>query len=236
MLRLTFTEAEKRALEHERFHHPHPRVRRKMEVLWLKSQGLAHQEIARLAGVGSKTMRSFFQEYVEGGIGRLREVHFRQPQSELMAHQGTIEAYFHDHPPASINEALAAITELTGLTRSPTQVRLFLKEKCGLKRLKTGVLPAKADNEVQAAFKKRPRTAFGSSASGPARSVLCRCGAFRLGGIPVGLGVGRPGLDQSALGSASLQRVGCAQGRDERGHHRRQFHLHQFQLRVRAAL
>ena len=71
-----------------------------------------------------------------------------------MAHQETIEAYFHDHPPASINEALAAITELTGLTRSPTQVRLFLKEKCGLKRLKTGVLPAKADNEVQAAFKK----------------------------------------------------------------------------------
>jgi transposase len=155
MLRLTFTEAEKRALEHERFHHPHPRVRRKREVLWLKSQGLAHQEIARLAGVGGKTMRSFFQEYVEGGIGRLKEVHFRQPQSELMAHQGTIEAYFHDHPPASINEALAAITELTGLTRSPTQVRLFLKEKCGLKRLKTGVLPAKADNEVQAAFKKK---------------------------------------------------------------------------------
>jgi hypothetical protein len=31
MLRLTFTEAEKRALEYERFHHPHPRVRRKME-------------------------------------------------------------------------------------------------------------------------------------------------------------------------------------------------------------
>lgn len=154
MLRLTFTEAEKQALEYERFHHPHPRVRRKMEVLWLKSQGLAHQEIARLAGVGGKTLRSYFQEYVEGGIGRLKELCFRQPQSELMVHQGTIEAYFRDHPPASVNEAIAALTELTGLTRSPTQVRLFLKEKCGMKRLKTGVLPAKADSEVQAAFKK----------------------------------------------------------------------------------
>ena len=52
MLRLTFTpaEAEADALEHERFHHPHPHVRRKMEALWLKSQGLAHQDIARLAG------------------------------------------------------------------------------------------------------------------------------------------------------------------------------------------
>jgi hypothetical protein len=33
--------------------------------------------------VSGKTLRSFFQEYVEGGIGRLKEVHFRQPQSEL---------------------------------------------------------------------------------------------------------------------------------------------------------
>jgi hypothetical protein len=51
-----------------------------MEALWLKSQGLAHQEIARLAGVSGKTLRSYFQEYIEGVIGRLKELHFRQPQ------------------------------------------------------------------------------------------------------------------------------------------------------------
>jgi hypothetical protein len=28
-------------IRHDRYHHPHPRVQRKMEVLWLKSQGLA---------------------------------------------------------------------------------------------------------------------------------------------------------------------------------------------------
>ena len=154
MLRLAFTDLEKQALEYERFHHAHPRVRRKMEVLWLKSQGLAHQEIARLAGVSAKTLRSYCQDYLEGGIAGLKELHFRQPQSELVAHQERIQSYFRDHPPASINEAIAAITELTGLTRSPTQVRLFVKEKCRMKRLKTGVLPAKADPEVQAVFKK----------------------------------------------------------------------------------
>ena len=47
-----------------------------------------------------------------------------------------------------------AIRKLTGLSRSPTQVRLFLREKCGMKRLKTGTLPAKADPEAQEAFKK----------------------------------------------------------------------------------
>ncbi|HRE87366.1 MAG: hypothetical protein ABTS16_20120 [Candidatus Accumulibacter phosphatis] len=57
MLKLTFSQAEARVLAHERFHHPHPHVRRKMEALWLKSQGLAHQEIERLAGVSGKTLR-----------------------------------------------------------------------------------------------------------------------------------------------------------------------------------
>ena len=155
MLKLTFSPAEARVLARERFHHPHPHVRRKMEALCLKSQGLAHQEIARLAGVSGKTLRSYLQEYVEGGVTRLKELRFRQPQSELVAHQEAIVTYFQAHPPASINEAIDAIRELTGLSRSPTQVRLFLKEKCGMKRLKTGTLPAKADPEVQEAFKKK---------------------------------------------------------------------------------
>jgi transposase len=155
MLKLTFTDLEKQALAYERCHHPHSRVRRKMDVLWLKSQGLAHQDIARLAGVSPKTLRSYFRGYREGGIAGLKVLRFRRPQSELVAHQQPIEAYFRDHPPASINEAIAAIRELTGLTRSPTQVRLFLKNTCGMKRLKTGVLPAKADPAVQATFKKK---------------------------------------------------------------------------------
>lgn len=155
MLRLDFTEADKRVLARERFDHHHPRVRRRMEVLWLKSQGLAHHEVARLAGVSAKTMRSYFRQYVEGGIERLKELRFRRPQSQLLNHQEAITAHFHDHPPASINEAVAAISELTGLSRSPTQVRRFLTEQCGLKRRKTGTLPAKADPEVQELFKKK---------------------------------------------------------------------------------
>lgn len=106
MLRLDFTEGDKRVLARERFHHHHPRVRRRMEVLWLKSQGLAHQEVARLAGVSAKTMRSYFRQYVEGGTERLKELRFRRPQSQLLNHhQEAITAHFHDHLPASINEA-----------------------------------------------------------------------------------------------------------------------------------
>jgi hypothetical protein len=36
-------------LRYERFHHPHPRVERKMETLLLKSDGLASGSISRNA-------------------------------------------------------------------------------------------------------------------------------------------------------------------------------------------
>lgn len=154
MLKLEFTDAEKQVLHYERYHHPHPRVRQKMEVLWLKSQGLPHREIARLAGVSENTLRSYLQEYVQGGLVRLREVCFHRPQSELAAHRASLEGYFRAHPPATVNEARAKIAELTGLTRSPTQIRQFLK-RCGMRCRKTGVLPAKGDPDEQAAYQKK---------------------------------------------------------------------------------
>ena len=150
---ITFNESEKEALHYERFHHPHPRVQKKMEVLWLKSQGLAQMEIARLVKTDRRTVGLYVKAYAEGGIERLKQINFRRAESKLMAHRATLEAHFRAHPPATVNQAVADIELLTGIKRSPTQVRIFLKA-CGMKRLKTGVLPAKADVEKQAAFKK----------------------------------------------------------------------------------
>jgi transposase len=125
-----------------------------MEVLWLKSQGLAHQEISRLAGVNGNTLVRYLHEYQQGGIEQIKRLNFRGQPSKLQGHRESIEAYFRAHPPATINEACEKIADLTGIRRSPTQVRLFLKQRCGMKRLKTGVLPAKADPAQQEAFKK----------------------------------------------------------------------------------
>ena len=41
-IQLTFTPEIQAALNYERYHHPVPLVQRRMEVLWLKSHGLAH--------------------------------------------------------------------------------------------------------------------------------------------------------------------------------------------------
>jgi len=152
MIKLEFTEAEKRTLNYERYHHPHPRVQRKLEAVWLKSQGVAHGEISRLTGISGTTLTSYLRAYQQGGIEALKMVRFYRPQSELRVHQGTLEAYFREHPPASVKQAMATIEALTGVRRSANRVRLFLRHM-GLKCRKVGMVPAKADADVQEAFK-----------------------------------------------------------------------------------
>jgi len=155
MIQLEFSEAEAAALNYERYHHPHPRVQRKMEALWLKSQGLRHNEIGRLTGISAATLTSYLRAYQRGGLEALKEVRFYRPESELQAYRGTLEAYFREHPPATAKEAMAVIEELTGVKRSPDRVRVFLKG-LGMACRKVGMVPAKADVAQQEAFKKTP--------------------------------------------------------------------------------
>ena len=154
MIAIEFSEEEKQALHYERFHHPHPRVQQKMEALWLKSQELAHKEICRLTCISKATLCTYLKDYQEGGIDKLKELNFYQPESALAAYTSTLEAYFREHPPASIKEAMGKIEELTGIQRSETQVRQFLKSM-GMKCRKVGMIPAKADPEKQEQFKEK---------------------------------------------------------------------------------
>lgn len=153
MIRINFSDEEIEILKYERYHHPHPRVQRKMEALLLKSQGLPHKQICRLTGISTNTMRQYLRAYIEGGIDKLKEINFYRPQSKLVKHKKTIEEYFREHPPATIKEAIAKIEELTGIKRSPTQTRKFLKS-IGMRLLKVGVVPSKADPAQQEVFKK----------------------------------------------------------------------------------
>lgn len=154
MIQMTFTEAEKQELNTQRYQHPHPHVQRKMETLWLKSQGLAHQEIATLTGISKNTVTTYLKDYQQGGIAKLKAIRFYRPQSELANHTQTIEAEFLNQPPATIAEAANTIEQLTGIRRSEPQVRQFLSTM-GLKRTKVGMIPAKADFEKQEDFKKK---------------------------------------------------------------------------------
>jgi hypothetical protein len=73
MIRIEFTSEEIDLLESERYWHPNPRVQRKMEAVYLKSQGIAHQEICRLCRISEPTLVAYLKQYQEGGIERLKK-------------------------------------------------------------------------------------------------------------------------------------------------------------------
>jgi len=143
MLHIEYSEEAIKRLREERYSHPHPRVQRKMEALLLKSEGLSHGKIGSIVGVSQKTLREYFSQYKNGGIDGLKEIKFYQPQSELMEHKGTIEQLFRENPPATIKESIAKIKELTGIERTPTSVRGFLK-KNRLKTVENSANPGKS--------------------------------------------------------------------------------------------
>lgn len=154
MIRIEFSQADMEALQRERHHHPHPRVRQRLETVYLKGLGYAHQEIGRVVGISQKTVRAYLRLYQMGGIAALKQLNFYQPTSAFEPYRASLEAEFEAEPAQSINEATDRIEQMTGVRRSPDQVRRYLKQ-LGLKRRKTGPVPAKADPQAQADFQKK---------------------------------------------------------------------------------
>jgi transposase len=151
MLTLRISEAETQELNYERFYYPDPKVQKRMHVIFFKSRGFTHSEIAVLADVHFNSVTNFIKMYKEGGIDSLKQLNYHSPQSELVPFEKTIEAEFRSKPPLSSKEAGQRIAKMTGIKRSLTQVRSFLK-RIGMSYRKTGHIPSKADPAQQKKF------------------------------------------------------------------------------------
>lgn len=152
MLKIDFTDDDVTELFYWKERHPHARVRKKMSVLYLKSQNLPHKEIKRLEQISENTLLGYLREYQQpNGLEELKKTNFYQPKSALAAHTDTLVASFLKDPPATSKEAAARVEQLTGIKRSPDRVRVFMK-KLGMDIRKVGMIPAKAD---VAAHKRR---------------------------------------------------------------------------------
>jgi transposase len=149
MRTITFTEEDRKALAHDRYHHPDPRVQRTMEVLWLKSHGLTHDQIATSADVSRSTVQRDLDQDLEGGLPRLRQCQWHQPHGALAEHEASLEEYFREHPPRSAELAQAVIEQQTGVRRGLSQVRHFLKDNLGLRWRKAGAIPVPPKETVE---------------------------------------------------------------------------------------
>ncbi len=124
---LTFSSDDVRVLSDERYAHPAPRVQRRMEVLWLISQGETQTRAGQLGGVSKATVERYVAIYRSRGVAGLRAFHWVKPVSVLEGHRGSLEESFRKAPPHTVAEACVRIKALTGVERGESQVRAFLK-------------------------------------------------------------------------------------------------------------
>lgn len=127
-IQVDISEEDKARLEKERHTHPNPRVRKRMEVLYLKSIGTPNSRIPALSGVSPNTMRTCFRLYQAGGVDRLTRFSYRHPPSPLNAFIDEIKKVFKEEPPATVKEAHSRIEKITGIHRCETLIRNFLKK------------------------------------------------------------------------------------------------------------
>jgi transposase len=113
-----------------------------MDALYLKSQGLPHIEILRMYHISESTFTNYLWQYIQDGIEGLMKLGYKGKSNEVMKHADTLEQYFKQNSSRSIGEAQDSIQRLTGIKRSQTQIRIFLK-KIGMRCLKVGFVPGK---------------------------------------------------------------------------------------------
>ena len=107
--------------------------------------------VSRIVGVSTRQIYNYRKAYETRGIAAITTDTRYRPESELEAYKGMIKADLTVRPVATASEACERIKALTGIRRSPTQVRAFM-HRLGLKPLKAAAIPAKADPVAQSRF------------------------------------------------------------------------------------
>ena len=70
---LTLSDEQLGLLQHERLHHEHPRVRQRMDVIYLRANGLTQLRVAEMLGICRDTVAEYENRYEAGGIDALKD-------------------------------------------------------------------------------------------------------------------------------------------------------------------
>ncbi len=214
-LRVSLTEAELQIVNEEREWHPNLHVRRRMLALWSLHCGLTRAKAAEVAGISRVTMGRIVQEFRDGGLDGLRQWNVKGPTSELAAYRDLIREAFEKEPVRTVAEGAARIEKLTGLRRSPTQVRKFMKG-LGMKWQSMRAVPLPSPKKYRGrtsqrsvgVFAKRTDATAGSGPSGKGTRLLRGCGSFCVWNISVLPVVLHAAVGTSRVGTAAIQRTG----------------------------
>ncbi len=149
MITISFQEQDPDILFNNFLREDHHKTRLKNLVLYLKSTGMPHKEIKRLCRISGPTLSSYLKDFKTGGFEGLKKLKWAGQRSKLHDFKELIDADLSSRPPRSIQEARQRIGQLTGIDRSPTQIRDFLKNKLGYRHLKAGSVPGNGKGDDQ---------------------------------------------------------------------------------------
>lgn len=155
LTKLMLSSEELAKLNYERYHYPCPIVQKRLHVVYLKaSTSLPNKEISIIAGAHPNSVGKWIAIYKQKGFDELCKISYHRKQGLLEKDSVSIIELFTRQPPRSIDEARLKIKELTGIERSNTRVRVFLKRH-QFRFLKTGHVPAKVNTSEQKSWVNR---------------------------------------------------------------------------------
>lgn len=110
-----------------------PVIRQRMMVVDLRCRRLSSDVIASLVSVHPNSITNWVKLYITGGLPALLDLQHYRPHSDLVNYRDEILKDFNEQPPTSIGQARKRITALTGIHRSISRIRQFLKRVLGFK-------------------------------------------------------------------------------------------------------
>jgi len=149
LTKLEISSGELARLNYERYHYPCPLVQKRLHSIYIKAvSGRSNEDVGNLTDAHRNSISEWVHVYQQGGIDELLKVNHGTHKSLMESHATNINELFTKEPPRSIGEAIIRIKELTGIERSHTRVRAFMKRH-KFRFLKTGHIPAKVNNTEQ---------------------------------------------------------------------------------------
>jgi transposase len=97
---------------------------------------MSNEMTGALVGLSRDSVGDWLMRYGQGGFDALCQFNYGTNKSRLENHADSILKSLIERPPMNTNEARVRIEELTGISRSPSRVRAFMKRN-GLRYIKT---------------------------------------------------------------------------------------------------
>ena len=186
-----------------------------MEVLWLKSHGLTHDQIAAAADVSRRTVQRYLDQYYEGGLPHLRRCRWHHPHSALAKHQDSLEEYFLKHPVRSAKQCGPSLSSRPASAGASARSATSSRADWGCAAQDRGhprAAPADGRGARPGTGHLRAREVRAAPGAGPPRpeaGLLRGRGPLRLRAVP-GLPVVRgAAVRAGGLGSQAVQRPGA---------------------------